>query len=44
MIHVVHPGEVRERGMRDELLSKGGLHARLYALQYGRQGGQAEAG
>jgi len=43
-ILVMHQGEVRERGTHDELLIKGGLYARLYALQFEGQGGQAEAG
>ena len=33
MILVFHHGEIRERGTHDELLAKGGLYARLYALQ-----------
>ena len=43
-ILVMHQGEVRERGTHDELLSKGGLYARLYALQFEGQAEQAEAG
>jgi ABC-type multidrug transport system fused ATPase/permease subunit len=33
-ILVMHKGEVRERGTHTELLARGGLYARLYALQY----------
>jgi ATP-binding cassette subfamily B multidrug efflux pump len=33
-ILVMHRGELRERGTHAELLARGGLYARLYALQY----------
>ncbi len=33
-ILVLHHGEVRERGTHDELLSRGGLYARLWELQF----------
>jgi ABC-type multidrug transport system fused ATPase/permease subunit len=33
-ILVMHKGELRERGTHAELLARGGLYARLYALQY----------
>jgi ATP-binding cassette subfamily B protein len=33
-ILVMHKGELRESGTHAELLARGGLYARLYALQY----------
>ena len=33
-ILVIHKGEIREEGSHDELLTRGGLYARLYDLQY----------
>jgi ATP-binding cassette subfamily B protein len=36
-ILVLHKGEVREQGTHSELLSRGGIYARLYELQYSRQ-------
>ena len=33
-ILVMHHGEVREEGTHDELLSHGGLYARLHELQF----------
>jgi len=33
-ILVMHLGEIRERGTHDELLARGGLYARLHALQF----------
>jgi ATP-binding cassette, subfamily B, multidrug efflux pump len=33
-ILVIHKGEIWEEGTHDELLSHGGLYARLYDLQY----------
>ena len=36
-IVVLHRGELREQGTHAELLSKGGIYARLYELQYRRQ-------
>ncbi len=36
-ILVLHKGELREQGNHTELLAKGGIYARLYALQYSRQ-------
>jgi ATP-binding cassette subfamily B protein len=35
-ILVLHHGELRERGTHDELLQRGGLYARLHALQFVR--------
>lgn len=35
-ILVLHKGELREQGTHAELLSKGGIYARLYELQYSR--------
>jgi ATP-binding cassette, subfamily B, multidrug efflux pump len=37
-ILVLHKGEVREQGTHAELLAKRGIYARLYELQYARQG------
>jgi ABC-type multidrug transport system fused ATPase/permease subunit len=34
-ILVIHKGEIWEEGKHEELLSRGGLYARLYELQYG---------
>ncbi|MBI3076588.1 MAG: ABC transporter ATP-binding protein [Deltaproteobacteria bacterium] len=34
-IIVLHKGEVREEGTHDELLARGGIYARLHALQFG---------
>ena len=36
-ILVLHRGELREQGTHAELLSRGGIYARLYELQYSRQ-------
>jgi ABC-type multidrug transport system fused ATPase/permease subunit len=36
-ILVMHKGELREQGKHAELLSRGGIYARLYELQYNRQ-------
>jgi len=36
-ILVLHKGELREQGTHAELLTKGGIYARLYELQYSRQ-------
>jgi len=36
-ILVMHKGELREQGTHAELLTKGGIYARLYELQYARQ-------
>jgi ABC-type multidrug transport system fused ATPase/permease subunit len=36
-ILVLHKGELREQGTHAELLSRGGIYARLYELQYRRQ-------
>jgi len=36
-ILVLHRGELREQGTHAELLTKGGIYARLYELQYSRQ-------
>ena len=36
-IVVLHRGELREQGTHAELLSRGGIYARLYELQYSRQ-------
>jgi ATP-binding cassette subfamily B protein len=36
-ILVLHKGELREQGTHAELLAGGGIYARLYELQYGRQ-------
>ncbi len=36
-ILVVHKGEIWEEGRHDELLTRGGLYARLYELQYQSQ-------
>jgi ATP-binding cassette subfamily B protein len=38
-ILVLHHGELREEGSHRELLAKGGLYARLYALQFAAQEG-----
>lgn len=35
-ILVLHKGELREAGTHDELLERGGIYARLWALQYDR--------
>ena len=50
-ILVLHHGEIRERGSHRTLLSRGGLYARLYRLQFeagagrvGRGGGDGEEG
>lgn len=43
VIHCVYPGEVRERGTQDEPLVEASFYARLYALQFEGQCGQAEA-
>ena len=50
-IIVMHHGEIRERGSHRTLLSRGGLYARLYRLQFeagagraGRGGGDGEEG
>jgi ATP-binding cassette subfamily B multidrug efflux pump len=41
---VMHRGKVAEVGTHEELLEKGGIYARLYALQFGRKdAGDAEA-
>jgi ATP-binding cassette, subfamily B, multidrug efflux pump len=37
-ILVLHKGELREQGTHAELLARGGIYARLYELQYSRQG------
>lgn len=42
-ILVVHQGAVHKRGTHEELLSKGGLYARLYASPLEGQSGQTEA-
>ena len=34
----MHKGELREQGTHGELLARGGLYARLYALQYAPPG------
>ena len=34
-ILVLHHGQIRERGNHSELLAKGGLYAKLHALQFG---------
>ena len=39
-ILVLHKGELREQGTHQELLAKGGIYARLYELQYRRQGAE----
>ena len=42
-IIVLHHGEVREQGTHAELLTRGGLYARLYELQFVRGPGAAAA-
>ncbi len=42
-ILVFHHGEIREEGTHRELLGRGGLYARLYALQFAAQEGPAPA-
>jgi ABC-type multidrug transport system fused ATPase/permease subunit len=42
-ILVMHRGELREQGTHDELLARGGLYAKLYALQFSEQGGPTAA-
>lgn len=37
-ILVLHKGELREQGTHAELLAKGGIYARLYELQYSKEG------
>ena len=37
-ILVMHKGELREQGTHAELLARGGIYARLYELQYSKQG------
>jgi ATP-binding cassette subfamily B protein len=37
-ILVMHKGELREQGTHAELLAKGGIYARLYELQYKKDG------
>ena len=37
-ILVLHKGCLREQGTHDELLAKGGLYAKLYAMQFSEQG------
>jgi ABC-type multidrug transport system fused ATPase/permease subunit len=37
-ILVLHHGELREEGTHEELLARGGLYARLHALQFVRAG------
>jgi ABC-type multidrug transport system fused ATPase/permease subunit len=34
MITVLDNGTIQERGTHDELLEKGGIYARLYAMQF----------
>ena len=36
-ILVMHKGELREHGTHAELLTRGGIYARLYELQFSRQ-------
>jgi ATP-binding cassette subfamily B protein len=43
-ILVFHRGELREQGPHRELLARGGLYARLYAMQYGAKDAGAAAG
>ena len=43
-ILVLDRGRIRERGTHTELLDRGGLYARLYALQFEHQAGSARAG
>lgn len=41
-ILVMHRGRLREQGTHEELLERGGLYARLYALQFeGQEGGRS---
>ena len=42
-ILVFHRGELREEGPHRELLARGGLYARLYAMQYAGERGEAAA-
>jgi ATP-binding cassette subfamily B protein len=42
-ILVMHRGELRESGTHAELLARGGLYARLYALQYAPAPGACDA-
>ncbi len=39
---VMHRGKVAEVGTHDELLARGGLYARLYQLQFGKEERAAE--
>ena len=43
-ILVMHKGELREQGTHAELLARGGIYARLYELQYSKQGDGAAEG
>jgi ATP-binding cassette subfamily B multidrug efflux pump len=43
-ILVMHKGTLREQGTHAQLLAKGGIYARLYELQYSKQGGEERAG
>ncbi|HTJ85050.1 MAG TPA: ABC transporter ATP-binding protein, partial [Polyangiaceae bacterium] len=36
-IVVFHKGQIVEQGSHDELLAKGGVYARLHALQFARE-------
>ena len=38
-ILVMHRGRLREQGTHDELLARGGIYARLYAMQFHENGG-----
>lgn len=42
LIHVIDEGKLIEPGTHDELISKSGTYARLYALQFGDQSSSDE--